>query len=344
MIAGWTVESPAAPGGVGLVRVRGEVSRVLAALGLADVQVSQVGLRQLAGVGGLVVARWASDEAELMPHGGVAQVAELVRLLGQAGATTWSAAPANLDQPGPTREQLQEALQRVKSPRGVELLLDQPRRWELGWPNDPLIDRMLNRLMAPPLVAIVGPANVGKSTLTNALSGAATSIVADEPGTTRDHVGVSVEVDGLVIRLIDCPGLREVDESAEGEIERLAIEASLVVASRADLVILAADPHTVSFGAPSGLGDISARSLRVSLRADLAGQWVERGWLEVSDPGKLLGEYQRIRASQIDHVLSVHEGYGVEELKGRIRRKLVPDEALEAMLAWRFWVQEANRA
>lgn len=320
MNAWWRVESPAAPGGVGLVRVRGDVGAVLSSLGLANVNVGGVGLRRLPVVGALVVARWGADDVQLMPHGGVAQVAELGRVLATAGAKVWEAKPEGAEAGEGVRERLEAALERVRSPRGVDLLLDQPRRWGSGLPNDPEVDRALNRLLDPPLVAIVGPPNVGKSTLANALSGGAGSIVADEPGTTRDHVGVSVEVDGLAIRLIDCPGIRETDASPEGEIERRAIEASLLVAGRADLVLVAVDPSTSGFVPPGELNLAGGRTMRIGLRADMLGQARRAVW-----------------EAGLDTAVSVHEGVGLGALALEIRRQLVPEESVVAMVAWKFW-------
>ncbi len=50
-------------------------------------------------------------------------------------------------------------------------------------------DRVLRRLIDPPLVVAIGPPNIGKSSLLNALAGRSVALVADEAGTTRDHVG-----------------------------------------------------------------------------------------------------------------------------------------------------------
>jgi tRNA modification GTPase len=58
-------------------------------------------------------------------------------------------------------------------------------------------------------VAIVGPPNVGKSTLLNALAGREAAIVSDVPGTTRDVVEVRLSIAGYVVVLADTAGLRE---------------------------------------------------------------------------------------------------------------------------------------
>ncbi len=98
-------------------------------------------------------------------------------------------------------------------------------------------DRSLHHLLHPPTVAIVGPANAGKSTLANALLGRERSIVADLPGTTRDWVGETANLDGLAVVLIDTPGIRTSDDS----IEQSAIAAAVEKVSTADLVLLVLD-------------------------------------------------------------------------------------------------------
>jgi len=94
----------------------------------------------------------------------------------------------------------------------------------------PLAQRLLN----PPTVVLAGPANVGKSTLANALTGCTQSLVADLPGTTRDWTAGLVEMHGLPVQLIDTPGRREAADALE---QRALARADRQLAA-ADLLLL----------------------------------------------------------------------------------------------------------
>lgn len=128
----------------------------------------------------------------------------------------------------------------------IRVLLAQPAAWkafqqrtasQLRAIDRILGDRSLHWLLNRPRVAIVGAANVGKSTLANQLFAQERSITADLPGTTRDWVGEIANIDGLAVMLMDTPGQRETSDSIESE----AILRSSGEIERADLALLVLD-------------------------------------------------------------------------------------------------------
>ena len=86
-------------------------------------------------------------------------------------------------------------------------------------------------------VAIVGPPNVGKSSLLNALAKRDAAIVSDIAGTTRDVVEVHLEIGGFLMIVADTAGLRESDDPIEREGTRRARE----TARRADVALVVRD-------------------------------------------------------------------------------------------------------
>ncbi len=82
--------------------------------------------------------------------------------------------------------------------------------------------------------AIIGPPNVGKSSLLNAFLKEARSIVTDIPGTTRDVIEEYVNVRGIPLKLIDTAGIRQ----TENIIEQLGVERSKEIIDQADLLLL----------------------------------------------------------------------------------------------------------
>lgn len=118
-------------------------------------------------------------------------------------------------------------------------------------------------------IAIVGQPNVGKSSLFNALAGAARAIVTDVPGTTRDLVTETIDLDGLRVTLVDTAGLRDTAEVVEAE----GVRRSRGAAKVADLVLLVVDgtqtPDPSRYEVDGQLADNKA--LIVLNKADLGG-------------------------------------------------------------------------
>jgi tRNA modification GTPase len=86
-------------------------------------------------------------------------------------------------------------------------------------------------------VALVGPANSGKSSLFNALLRRERALVSPHPGTTRDVLEESIQIGGYPLVLMDTAGVRE----ALDPVEALGVERGLHMAGRADGVLLVFD-------------------------------------------------------------------------------------------------------
>ncbi len=86
-------------------------------------------------------------------------------------------------------------------------------------------------------VVIAGQPNAGKSSLLNALAGAELAIVTPVPGTTRDKIVQTIQVEGVPLHVIDTAGLRE---SAD-EVERIGIARAWAEIEGADAVLFLHD-------------------------------------------------------------------------------------------------------
>ena len=86
-------------------------------------------------------------------------------------------------------------------------------------------------------VVIAGQPNAGKSSLLNALAGAELAIVTAVPGTTRDKVQQTIQIEGVPLHVIDTAGLRD---SAD-EVERIGIARAWEAIAQADAVLFLHD-------------------------------------------------------------------------------------------------------
>ncbi len=86
-------------------------------------------------------------------------------------------------------------------------------------------------------VTITGKPNVGKSSLLNALTGRKKAIVTDIPGTTRDLITDTININGIPVHIIDTAGIRE----PQNLIEREGISLVWESLAQADVVIVMLD-------------------------------------------------------------------------------------------------------
>lgn len=148
-------------------------------------------------------------------------------------------------------------------------------------------------------VAIVGAPNTGKSTLLNLLLGEDRAIVSDIAGTTRDVIEETINIGGILFRLIDTAGIRE----SEDVIESIGIERSKKSIDKAKVVICMADASdSTSLVEVDSWGD----ELKVTHQ--------QKHILKVANKLDLSTEKGSARFTYI----SAKSGDGVEELKNKL--------------------------
>jgi tRNA modification GTPase len=164
-------------------------------------------------------------------------------------------------------------------------------------------------------VVILGRPNVGKSSLLNRLLKEERAIVTAIPGTTRDVIEESIDLDGVMIRLIDTAGLRETEDIVEQE----GIKRTRAAQGEADLLLVVVDGSVpLTSDDRELLSAVRDRKHVVVLnKADLADT--------VETDSALVGH--RV------YVISAKTGLGVEMVKSALRAQLVSSgfEATESV-------------
>ena len=102
------------------------------------------------------------------------------------------------------------------------------------------------------VIAIVGRANVGKSTLFNRLAGQKVAIVEDLPGTTRDRVFADIEWHDREMMLVDTAGLETKPGSSFAQKVRSQVEDAI---TDADVLIFMVDVRDGSSAADQEIAD-----------------------------------------------------------------------------------------
>lgn len=162
-----------------------------------------------------------------------------------------------------------------------------------------------NALKAGIPVAITGEPNTGKSTLLNQLLGEDRAIVSDIAGTTRDVIEDTLNIDGILFRLIDTAGIRENAEA----IEALGIQRTFEKIRQARIVIVLADNTS-----EQSLGE--AQKLLHSVKAEYPGKIVV-GIANKSDISE--------KTNPEFLALSAKTGAGVEELRKILSESVLGD-------------------
>ncbi len=206
----------------------------------------------------LVVCCHSRDVVDVHCHGGRTAARRIVDSLVAAGCREiqWQRMAALCHQT-PIGAEARIGLAAARTARTAAILLAQYRgaleaeltdiaalleRDEIGTANDRLkqLDRYGDfgkHLTDSWRVVLTGHANVGKSSLINAILGYERSIVFEQPGTTRDVVTATTAIDGWPVEFADTAGLREGGDAVESSGVALARERL----ATADVVVVVFD-------------------------------------------------------------------------------------------------------
>ncbi len=154
-------------------------------------------------------------------------------------------------------------------------------------------------------IAIVGPTNVGKSSLLNYLSRREVAIVSEIAGTTRDVIETHLNIDGMPVVVSDTAGIRD----SKNEIEKRGIKLALKRAEDADLNIVLIEPKSAHFtGFLKGL--ISTKSILVVNKSDLG-------------VDNIIGEFKKYEPIYISLKNENNIDGLIKEIKKRLKKNFV---------------------
>ena len=149
-------------------------------------------------------------------------------------------------------------------------------------------------------IAIIGPPNVGKSSLLNFLSRREAAIVSEKAGTTRDVIEVHLDIIGMPIIISDTAGIRESNDEVEARGVKLAISR----AEDADLTIVLLDPKNLDFKGFFN-SQIENKSLIVINKSDLG-----------------IENIPKLETNIVPITISIKENKNVDKLIDEIKSKL----------------------
>lgn len=102
-------------------------------------------------------------------------------------------------------------------------------------------------------ITLAGNTNAGKSSLFNRLVGENRAIVSDTPGTTRDVVSCTLDIDGYMVNISDTAGLRDTDDA----IEQIGIQRTNDEIKNADLILHVIDGQSSELKVQSSNNEIT---------------------------------------------------------------------------------------
>lgn len=194
-------------------------------------------------------------------------------------------------------------------------------------------------------VVLAGQPNVGKSSILNRLAGEEIAIVTEIPGTTRDAVRGTIQVDGVPMHIIDTAGLRE----TEDKVESMGIARAWEAIGKADVLLLVVDVRTgleaadraVVARVPASLSRVTVFN-KIDLSGDAAGGREDAGGVRIHLSAKTGEGIDALRRALLaaagwradsEDILMARERHlialeRVSEALARARRQLAQSELL----------------
>jgi tRNA modification GTPase len=158
-------------------------------------------------------------------------------------------------------------------------------------------------------VCICGRPNVGKSSLFNALLGAERVIVTPIPGTTRDVIEESINLDGLPVVLWDTAGIRD----ATDEVERIGVNLSREHLEKSEAVIVVLDGSALLTDEDRiFLSSTTKKKGLIAINKSDLEQRLDRDQLR-----QIIGEKKIV-------TVSARHGHGIQELRESLRETILP--------------------
>ena len=279
----------------------------------------------------LVVCRTSDDEFEIHCHGGEAAISRILSDLEKTGVSILNAFDYLEEAVDRWEADYQQVISRARTFQTATLLLQQ-RKIGIGiWKE---LEKCLDagywsaldeqakqnhrvtiqqmqywanfgkHLTAPWNIVIGGLANVGKSSLINALLGFERAIVVDQPGTTRDVVSGETALEGWPVIFSDTAGQRETQDN----LETIGIEQAVKAMQKADLQILLLDRSIPPGRENQRLMESFPDALLVFNKTDLA---AAAGW-------------HHVEFLQSPLEVSCQTGEGIEQLITKAMQMLIP--------------------